>query len=56
MKIRELVPPPKISVIKSKNKTSLRMKDFEGKDLGFNGEVAEGHFSFFDMGTRNQIT
>lgn len=54
--MKQMVPNHKISLIKQKNKTSLYMKDFEGKDLGFSGEVACGKQSFFDMGTRNQIT
>lgn len=28
-------------------------KDYEGKDLGFRGEVAVGLAGYFDMGTRN---
>lgn len=48
-----MVPQHNISLIKQKNKTKLYMKDFEGKDLGFQGEVACGSNSYFDMGTRN---
>lgn len=56
IKIKTMLPSHKISVIKQKNKTNLYMKDYEGKNLGFEGEVACGYQSFFDMGTRNQIT
>jgi hypothetical protein len=38
--MKALVPNHKISLVKQKNKTNMFMKDFEGKDLGFHGEVA----------------